>query len=219
MLVSNYLHEYVPDGAHYLELAAAFGPVDWSTACPSLAVPDAEALAGKAGVEASAGPWLVLAPGAAYGPAKQWPAEHFAAVARWWRGRGGRVVVVGTSKEREAGEAIRAAIPEALNLAGQTSLHELMAVLALCDLAVTNDSGAMHLGAALGCRGVAVFGSTDAVATGPIGGRWVLLADPPACAPCLRRTCDRTDRPYECLLRIEPAAVIEAVEGLLSLAD
>jgi heptosyltransferase-2 len=202
--------------SHYLELAAVFGPVEWSTACPPLRVTDAEVLAAKAGIEASAGPWLVLAPGAAYGPAKQWPAENFAAVARWWRGRGGRVVVVGTGMERQAGEAIRAVIPEALNLAGRTNLRELMAVLTVCGLAVTNDSGAMHLGAAVGCRGVAVFGSTDAVATGPIGGRWVLLADPPECAPCLRRACDRTDRPYECLLRIEPAAVIQAVEGLLA---
>lgn len=203
--------------SHYLELASVFGVVEGSTECPPLRVAEAGALAAKAGVEPGAGPWLAVAPGAAYGPAKQWPVERFVTVARWWQGRGGRVAVVGTGKEREAGEAIRKALPEALNLAGQTNLRELMAVLTVCGLAVTNDSGAMHLGAALGCRGVAIFGSTDAVATGPIGGRWVLLADPPDCAPCLRRTCPRTDRPYDCLRRIEPAAVIGALEGLLAL--
>ncbi len=202
--------------SRYLELAAAFGPVEWSANCPPLRLPDPEALAGRLGVQAAQAPWLALAPGAAYGPAKQWPAERFAAVARWWRGRGGSVAVVGTRTEQGAGEAVRAAVPEALNLAGKTSLRELMAVLAVCTLAVTNDSGAMHLGAAMGCRGVAIFGSTDPVATGPIGGRWVLLADPPPCAPCLRRTCPRPEDPCECLRRIEPAAVIAAAEKLLA---
>jgi heptosyltransferase-2 len=201
--------------SRYLELAAVFGASEWSAECPPLRIAGADALAAKAGVDAGRGPWLALAPGAAYGPAKQWPVERFAVVARWWRDRGGRVAVVGTAKERAAGEAIRSDLPEALNLAGQTSLRELMAVLSVCGLAVTNDSGAMHLGAAVGCQGVAVFGSTDSVATGPIGGRWVLLADPPDCAPCLKRDCDRADQPYECLLRIEPGAVIEALGALL----
>ena len=203
--------------SHYLELAAAFGPVDWSTDCPPLRVPDAAAAAAAVGVDPAAGPWLAVAPGAAYGPAKQWPVERFVAVARWWQGRGGRVVVVGAAKERAAGEAIGSALPGVLNATGRTDLRQLMAVLSVAGLVVANDSGAMHLGAAVGCRGVAVFGSTDPVATGPIGGRWILLADPPDCAPCLQRTCARADSPYECLCRIEPAAVIAALEHLAAL--
>ena len=200
--------------SRYLELAAVFGAVEWSTTCPPLQVPDAVVLAAQAGVQTDAGPWLALAPGAAYGPAKQWPVERFTAVADWWQQRGGRVVVVGTAKERAAGETVRKALPGVLNLAGQTGLRELMAVLKVAALAVTNDSGAMHLGAALGCRGVAVFGSTDAVATGPIGGRWIVLAEPTDCAPCLNRSCALAEQPYACLRRIEPAAVTHALEAL-----
>jgi heptosyltransferase II len=203
--------------SRYLELAAVFGAAAGPATCPPLRLADAEVLAARAGVDVAGGPWLAVAPGAAYGPAKQWPIERFVAVADWWQRRGGRVVVIGTAKERDAGEALRTTLSGAINLCGQTGLRELMAVLQVVGLAVTNDSGAMHLGAALGCRGVAVFGSTDAVATGPIGGRWILLADPPACAPCLQRVCPRDDQPYECLRRIEPAAVVRALEALLAL--
>lgn len=200
---------------HYLELAAAFGPIDWSTDCPPLRVTDAAAVAAAHGVRSDVGSWLAVAPGAAYGPAKQWPVERFAQVARWWQDRGGRVVVVGTGKERAAGEAIATALAGVVDLTGRTDLRQLMAVLSVAGLVVANDSGAMHLGAALGCRGVAIFGSTDPIATGPIGGRWILLASHPAdCAPCLQRTCPRADHPYECLRRIEPATVINALEHL-----
>ena len=200
--------------SRYLELAAVFGTVEWSTDCPPLQVADAVDVAAAVGVQADAGPWLALAPGAAYGPAKQWPVEHFIAVADAWQQRGGRLVVVGTAKERAAGETIQKALPDVLNLAGQTGLRELMAVLKVAGLAVTNDSVAMHLGAALGGRGVAVFGSTDAVATGPIGGRWIVLSEPTTCAPCLSRTCTRSDQSYQCLRRIEPAAVNHALQSL-----
>jgi heptosyltransferase-2 len=200
-----------------LELAAVFGATECSLECPPLQIPDAADLAAKAGVQADHGSWLAIAPGAAYGPAKQWPVERFTAVADEWQHRGGRVVVVGTAKERAAGEVVQKALPGVLNLAGQTGLRELIAVLKVAGLAVTNDSGAMHLGAALGCRGVAVFGSTDAVATGPIGGRWILLSDPTECAPCLSRSCARADEPYECLRRIEPPAVMQALDKLLAL--
>ena len=94
--------------SRYLELAAVFGAAEASVECPPLELPDAAVLAAKVGVQADVGPWLAIAPGAAYGLAKQWPVEHFTALADWWQRRGGRVVVVGTAKERAAGEAIRA---------------------------------------------------------------------------------------------------------------
>ncbi len=206
--------------SHYLDLAAVLGPVEASAAAPPLRVADAAAVARSQGVDEAAGPWLAVAPGAAYGPAKQWPFERFTAVARWWQSRGGRVVVVGAAKERAAGAAIVAALPEVLDLTGRTDLRQLMAVLAVSGLVVANDSGAMHLGAALGRRGVAIFGSTDPVATGPIGGQWVVLADHPAdCAPCLQRTCPRVDAPYACLRRIQPEEVCQALEYLAGLPD
>ncbi|NLF17923.1 MAG: lipopolysaccharide heptosyltransferase II [Lentisphaerae bacterium] len=206
--------------SHYLDLAAVLGPVEASAAAPPLRVADAAAVARAQGVDDAAGPWLAVAPGAAYGPAKQWPVERFTAVARWWQSRGGRVVVVGAAKERAAGAAIAAALPEVLDLTGRTDLRQLMAVLAVSGLVVANDSGAMHLGAALGCRGVAIFGSTDPVATGPIGGQWVVLADQPAdCAPCLQRTCPRANDPYACLRSVQPEDVCQALVYLAALPD
>jgi heptosyltransferase-2 len=126
----------------------------------------------------SAGPWIAVAPGAARGGAKRWPAGHFAAAAAALaRARGCGVIVCGTAAERGAGEQIAAAAPGgALNLAGATGLAELAAVFRLCRLVVCNDSGAMHLAAAAGTPVVAVFGLTDPARTGPLGRGHEILA-------------------------------------------
>lgn len=201
--------------SRYLELASVFGDMPWDSECPPLAVDHGAEKAGELGLTATSGQWLAVAPGAAYGPAKQWPAERFAAVAAWWRQEVGPVVVVGTDRDRAAARAVRDRVPDALDLAGATDLQQLMGVLSVVDAVLANDSGAMHLAAALGRKGVAVFGSTDPVATGPIGGTWVLLRNPPECAPCFRRTCPRRDLPYECLRRIEAEDAVRALTVLL----
>lgn len=201
--------------SYYLEFPAVFGDDSPDIACPPLHVPDADERAAALGIEPGVS-WLVVAPGAAYGPAKQWPARHFAEVAAWWTAERGRVAIVGTERERKAGEEIAPRVPGSLNLAGDSGLADLMAVLANAAAVLANDSGAMHLAAALGRSGVAVFGSTDPVATGPIGGRWILLRDPPDCAPCFQRTCPRKDLPCECLERISPQLAIQALRQLLN---
>lgn len=197
--------------SYYLQLATLLCPVELSASCPPLSV-DAS-LAEPLGVVGD-GPWLALAPGAAYGPAKQWPAANFAAVARWHLRERGPVVILGGKKELPAAQAIVDELGDGaaglLNLAGQTDLRQLMAVLAHADWVVANDSGAMHLAAGLGRRGVAVFGSTDPVATGPIGGEWRLLVAETPCRPCFRRECPRpADEAYACLKSITPQQVIE----------
>ena len=201
--------------SYYLEFPAVFGDESWDATCPPLRIPDAEARAQACGMVPDID-WLVLAPGAAYGPAKQWPAERFAEVAAWWCANRGRVAVVGTGKERPAGELIAERVSGVLNLAGETDMVGLMAVLSGARAVVANDSGAMHLAAGLGRDGVAVFGSTDPVATGPIGGRWIVLRDALSCGPCFQRTCSRSDRPYECLERIPAETVIQALGQLAS---
>ena len=135
------------------------------------------ATAGRPGFPAR-GPWLAVAPGAARGGAKRWPAAHFAeAAAGAARARGCGVIVCGTAGEREAGERIAAAVPGgAVNLAGSTTLAELAAVFRLCRLVLCNDSGAMHLAAAAGTPVAAVFGLTDPVRTGPLGRGHEVLA-------------------------------------------
>jgi heptosyltransferase-2 len=114
---------------------------------------------------------VALLPGAARGPSKRWPAEAFAQVGReLGRRAGGGVLVLGGPGEEDLGRAVaEAAGPRAVNLCGRLSLGESVAVLARCALAVTNDSGGMHLAAAAGIRVVAVFGLTDPQRTGPLG--------------------------------------------------
>lgn len=163
---------------------------------------------------------LVLAPGAAYGPAKQWPVEYFHEVARRWNETGGRVCVVGTTGEKPLGEAVLRGIYDGSNLCGQTDLHDLMGILQHACYCVANDSGVMHLAAALGTDGAALFGSTNPLATGPLGpGRWIVLCDRGDCGgPCFARRCPgRGDTPYGCLKRLRPNMVWEALTYLIGL--
>ena len=100
----------------------------------------------------------------------------------------------------------------ALNLSGRTLLGEAMGVIKECRLFVSNDSGLMHVASALGVPTVAIFGSTDPIATGPRGAGTRIVTHEVSCAPCLRRECP-TD--YRCLLSIEPEEVWEEMEALM----
>jgi len=203
--------------AIHAELAAVFGKMDVGAYIRSAMLrvdeEDARRLIQELGLNTEA-PLLALAPGAAYGPAKQWPPEFFAEVAREWIRQGGSAVVTGAPGERDLAERV-AAESGAVPVAGRTSLAGVLGLLSRCTAVVANDSGAMHLAAAAGCTGVAVFGSTDPTATGPIGGRWVVLRQPVNCAPCFERTCKRPERDYRCLRGIRPEHVLEALDFLL----
>ncbi len=198
--------------SYYLELASIFGKVEYTTDYPKLKV-DLE-LARRLGVEGDN--WLAIAPGAAYGPAKQWLPEFFLEVARWHGGKGGRVVLVGTEKEKQVTSWLADRMLGSLELAGRTNMDELMAVLAASRAVVANDSGAMHLAAAVGTQGVAVFGSTDPVATGPIGAPWRLVVSPELCRPCFRRTCPMSDHPYRCMKEISPHLVLAELKEIIT---
>jgi heptosyltransferase II len=163
---------------------------------------------------------LGLNPGAQYGPAKRWPAESFAAVARGVSSRVGSCLWLALGSEADArlcDEIARLAGGVVVNLAGKTSLRELMAVLKLCRVLVTNDSGPMHVAAALGTPVVVPFGSTAPELTGPgLPGdpRHHLLKSAAPCSPCFRRTCPIDLR---CMTGITPESVIAAVLQALSL--
>lgn len=198
--------------SYYLQLVGSLGNITWKTDCPPLTCN--HSLAEKLGMSRDEN-WLALAPGAAFGPAKQWPDEAFAAVARWHSARGGKIVIVGTAKERPNAAVIMNDCPGALDLTGKTSLDELMAVLGTVKAVVANDSGAMHLAAALGTPGVAIFGSTDPVATGPIGRPWQLFVPDIACRPCFKRICPRPEgQQYACLRQTSAEQVIAALKDL-----
>lgn len=177
-------------------------------------------LTARAGVllgGASGTGWIAVMPGAAYGPAKRWPAERFAAVGRLLKDRlKYNMVALGSAEERSLCEAVvRNAGPGSLNLAGQTTLPELAAVLAKCMLALTNDSGGMHLATAMDIPVVAVFGITDPVRTGPMGAAVRVLQ-----SSTFRSRDIRRDAPEarESLFRITPEQVAEAAMELLKQA-
>ena len=154
---------------------------------------------------------LAVAPGAAYGDGKRWNASGFRQVAAWWLERhpAGLVLALGSKAERSgAGEAIEGLEPQRVrNLAGETSIDELMLVLQKSEMCLANDSGIMHLSAALGGQGVAVFGSTDPAATSPVSGKWKLLYDKLPCSPCFKRVCPLGTK--ACLARITPGDVTD----------
>ncbi len=199
--------------SYYLELASILGEVALDCQCPPLQV---SAEAASQYCIRKQEKWLALAPGAAFGPAKQWPAQHFRSLAQRWQADGGKIVLVGTKQECAAASEISAACPKALNLVGKSNLETLMSILGNVDAVVANDSGAMHLAAALGTPGVAVFGSTDPVATGPIGAPWQLLVSNASCRPCFQRQCPLPEsQKYHCLTQITPEEVFENLKKVL----
>lgn len=197
----------------YLAMAQALGAAPWDGEMPEM-TPGAcsdeiTALMKNPDV-------LAIAPGAAYGDGKRWRAAHFRAVAEKWLEKypDGRVLALGSRAEFDgAGEAIEGLDPaRAINLAGKTSLDELMYILKYARFCIANDSGIMHLSAALGSSGIAVFGSTDPAATAPVSQKWYMLYDKLPCSPCFKRVCPLGTK--ACLDRITPADVIALMEKL-----
>ena len=157
---------------------------------------------------------LGLNPSAAYGPAKCWPVERYAEVMREVSKRipSALCLVFGTASDWEICERIVSSIAgRAVNLAGKTSLRQLMALLKQCQVLVTNDSGPMHVAAALDTPVVVPFGSTSPELTGPGepgDRRHRLLRNPIPCAPCFRRTCPID---FRCMLGISVQQMVSAV--------
>lgn len=158
-----------------------------------------------------------LNPGATYGEAKCWPSERFVELGRRLRnGYGASILIFGSSrsKEKELNAAIAQGIGEGcLNLSGQTSLSEMAALLRHCHLLVTNDTGTMHVAAAVGTRVVAIFGPTDPRATSPLGEGHVIIRQNVSCSPCLKRVCPEDHR---CMDLIGVAKVYKTVSEHLN---
>jgi heptosyltransferase-2 len=132
-----------------------------------------------------------IAPGAAFGPAKRWLPERFAGLAdRLIGALNADVLIFGSAAERPLAEEIASSMKHTPTIvAGETSLRQLLSLMAGCRLIVANDSGPMHLAAAMGIPLVAVFGSTDERATGPLGTRIRIVKQDVECSPCGRREC------------------------------
>ena len=182
---------------------------------PRLAVPPDAAFVALAalGLAQPERPVLALVPGAEYGPAKRWPDEHFADLARKRAAAGWIVWLLGSRRDRPAAERVQALSAGAcIDLAGRTTLDQAICLLSLASAAVTNDSGLMHVAAALGRPQVAVFGPSDPQRTAPLNDRaHALFIDLP-CRPCGQRTCPLGH--HKCLRDLAPDRVLEALSSL-----
>lgn len=160
------------------------------------------------------GELIGINPGAAFGPAKCWPAEKYGEMARRLHAESGaRFMVFGTAADQATVDTICGFGKEFIvGLAGKTTLAQAMALISLCDAFVTNDSGLMHVGAATKTPLVAIFGSTDAVATGPFSEHAVVLQKELHCRPCLKKDCPSD---FKCMLDITVDEVADAVKRLL----
>jgi len=159
-------------------------------------------------------PVVALCPGAAFGPAKRWPARHFAEVAARCLGDGKAVWLFGSADERSLCEGISARVPDAVNLAGRTDLATAIDLLSAASCVVANDSGLMHVAAALGRPVIALFGSTSPEFTPPLGERAVVLREPQPCSPCFQRTCPLGH--LRCLVDLPPARVLGEIAACMS---
>jgi heptosyltransferase-2 len=156
-------------------------------------------------------PVIGVSPGAAYGGAKRWLPDRFAAAARELAGdMGGSVVVFGSESERDLCSAVASA-SDGHNFAGSTTLREFIDMTAACSLCLTNDSGAMHVAAAVGVPCITVFGPTDETATGPTGVSAKIVREPVDCAPCKLRECPIDHR---CMTRVSVERIVEIADSL-----
>ena len=153
------------------------------------------------------GEYAVMVPGARW-HTKQWPAERFARIASVL---GIRSVIVGSSADSETAKLIEAASgDEALSMAGETDIRDLICLIKGAKFMITNDSGPMHIAAACGVPVIAIFGPTSPVLTGPYGSGHIIVRAPADCSPCRKRECDD----MKCMKEITMEQVMEAVNKL-----
>ncbi|MCW8195752.1 lipopolysaccharide heptosyltransferase II [Proteobacteria bacterium 005FR1] len=163
-------------------------------------------------------PILALCPGAEFGPAKRWPERHYAAVAERKIADGWQVWIMGSGKDAPVGRAIADLLPEEArpycrNLAGETQLDQAIDLLSVSDAVVSNDSGLMHVAAALGRPLVAVFGSTSPDFTPPLGEQVAVESISVECGPCFKRECPQGH--LKCLEDLAPKQVLSSLDQLL----
>ncbi|MDX1490929.1 MAG: lipopolysaccharide heptosyltransferase II [Pseudohongiellaceae bacterium] len=161
-------------------------------------------------------PVLVICPGAEFGDAKQWPAEHYAALCEQKIHDGWQVWAMGSAKDREVTQAIADGLGSSEHwhdLAGETTLADAIDLISCASAVVSNDSGLMHVAAALGRPIVALYGSTSSDFTPPLTDKVQLLSVDIDCRPCFKRVCPLEHK--RCLVDLAPQKALEALDLLL----
>jgi len=181
---------------------------------PVLRADSANALAALARLdhERPDGPVLGLCPGAEYGVAKRWPPESYAEVARIMLDRGWQVWLFGSDKDRPVTQDIQARSGgRCLDLGGRTSLADAIDLMSLTRTVVTNDSGLMHVAAAVGAEVIAIYGSSDPGHTPPMSDKATVLYLGLGCSPCFERDCPLGH--LNCLLELKPVRVLTELDA------
>lgn len=163
-------------------------------------------------------PVLILCPGAEFGPAKRWPEAYFAQVAAQKIAEGWQVWLLGSAKDQPVAQSICDLVPSAsrahcLNLAGVTRLDEAIDLMSMASAVVSNDSGLMHVAAALARPMVVVYGSTSPDFTPPLADAVKVLSVPVDCGPCFKRECPKGH--LRCLNDLLPERVLRALDELM----
>ena len=167
-------------------------------------------------------PLLILCPGAEYGPAKRWPEHYFAEIADKKIRAGWQVWLMGSAKDHPVADAICQLLLESershcYNLAGGTSLGEAIELMACADLVLSNDSGLMHIAAALQKPLAVIFGSTSPEHTPPLGQQVSIISSKIECSPCFERECPKVH--HKCLRELMPQQVMAALDGLIEQSE
>jgi heptosyltransferase-2 len=156
-------------------------------------------------------PVVALCPGAEYGPAKRWPARYFADLARRLKSRGCDVWLVGSANDAALGAEVAALSGDScVNLCGKTTLDEAIDLLASAQLVISNDSGLMHVAAALGKPLIALYGSSSPAFTPPMSNDATILKLELPCSPCFKRECPLGH--FHCMMQLTPDRVFAAVD-------
>jgi heptosyltransferase-2 len=203
----------------YLQLAEAPGrPVERPIPVTRIDVDEANLLitVSRLGLDRTQ-PVVALCPGAEYGPAKRWPARHFASLARALARRGRSVWLIGAPGDRAIGDEIaQLAAGEALNLCGRTDLAAAIDLLSVAECVVTNDSGLMHVASALGRPLVALYGSSSPAHTPPLAPRARIVQLQLECSPCFARECPLGH--FRCMNELAPERVLSEIDAAVAAA-
>lgn len=160
---------------------------------------------------------VVLCPGAEFGPAKKWPEAHYAKVADVLIKEGKQVWIMGSAKDHDTARRISTYLSLesqrfCFNLAGSTTMGEAIDLISLAALVISNDSGLMHIGAALNRRLIVVYGSTSPQFTPPLTDKVAIISLNLSCSPCFKRECPLGH--LDCLKKLQPATVIDTIASL-----